>query len=58
MAEKAMKSVLSHHPESELAILFGSMVRGEERFDIVIHRRGAPNRPIDQSALEQGVRIL
>ncbi len=31
---------------------------GEQRIDIVVHRRGAPNRPIDRAAREQGVRIL
>jgi len=28
---------------------------GERRIDIVVHRRGMPHRPIDQSALSDGI---
>lgn len=30
---------------------------GEQRIDIVVHRRGTPLRPIDREALRHGVRL-
>jgi len=30
---------------------------GERRIDIVVHRRGTPHRPIDRSALSDGIRL-
>jgi predicted nucleotidyltransferase len=30
---------------------------GEQRIDIVVHRRGSPLRPIDREALAQGVEL-